>query len=80
MEGFDWRLRGNCADLDPDAMFPDGSTATAAAKRVCVGCQVRADCLLDALRGGVRDGVWGGLTPLERSHLADRIRTRGVAV
>ena len=39
------------------------------AKQVCAGCDVRAECLQQAVRTGERYGVWGGLTDLERRHL-----------
>lgn len=39
------------------------------AKAICYTCPVRLDCLLDAVDMGTRTGVWGGLTPNERSRL-----------
>lgn len=42
------------------------------AKRVCAGCPVRAACLEHAIRQGEHDGIWGGLTALERERLGTR--------
>ena len=42
----------------------------APAKRVCASCEVRAECLQDALDRGERFGVWGGLSERERRVLA----------
>lgn len=51
------------------AMSPDG---TAAAKKVCAGCQVREQCLAYAVATRQDTGVWGGLTDTERRALARR--------
>ncbi len=67
----DWRVRSRCLDIDPDVMFPDNNAEQiAAAKRVCTGCEVRRECLQDALALDERDGVWGGYTYGERKNLA----------
>ena len=56
-----------------------------AAKAVCNGCTVRAECLTYALTTRQRDGVWGGLTETERgaliatSNREDRERARRTA-
>lgn len=78
-----WQERAACAGMPTDLFFtPEGSTGgsaaqvrrVAAAKAVCAGCPVRAECLAFALEhesGGVlyRAGVWGGLTETERARL-----------
>jgi hypothetical protein len=66
----DWRGRALCAQVDPDIFFPDKGESPAAAKRVCASCEVRAECLQDALDRGERFGVWGGLSERERRVLA----------
>lgn len=43
-----------------------------AAKQVCAGCPVRAECLAWALATGEPYGVWGGLDPRERQKLRRR--------
>ncbi|MGH8328620.1 MAG: WhiB family transcriptional regulator [Steroidobacteraceae bacterium] len=58
--------RGVCAETDPEAFFPDKGDSTAAAKRVCAGCPVRAECLEYALQRGERYGVWGGTSERQR--------------
>ena len=54
----------------PRSMRPEKKAARAArelrAKQVCAGCEVRAECLQQALDSGERYGVWGGLTDVER--------------
>jgi WhiB family transcriptional regulator, redox-sensing transcriptional regulator len=66
----DWRVRALCAQVDPDIFFPEKGESPAAAKRVCASCEVRAECLQDALDRNERFGVWGGLSERERRILA----------
>ena len=65
----DWRDQGRCAEVDSDLFFPDKGHSTAPAKRVCMACEVRVQCLEYALANGERHGVWGGLSyPQRRRH------------
>jgi hypothetical protein len=68
----DWRDRALCAQTDPEIFFPDKGESPSPAKRVCAGCEVRAQCLQDALDNHERFGVWGGLSERERRALADQ--------
>jgi WhiB family redox-sensing transcriptional regulator len=65
-----------CAQADPDGWFPDKGhrELTPLAKRICILCPVRAQCLEYALAGadtwgGIATGIWGGTTPHERDQL-----------
>jgi len=70
----DWRDLAACRDADPrlfdyDPEIDPGSKAEPA-RQICSGCQVRADCLSFALSQPAEDdsvGIYGGLTPAERS-------------
>ena len=42
---------------------------TREAKRVCMSCEVRAECLEYALEHDERFGIWGGLSERERRRL-----------
>jgi WhiB family redox-sensing transcriptional regulator len=42
------------------------------AKRICSGCPVRAECLIDALEHRHEYGIWGGLTERERRAILRR--------
>jgi WhiB family transcriptional regulator, redox-sensing transcriptional regulator len=64
-----WRLDALCAETDPEAFFPEKGGSTREAKRVCVGCDVRAECLEYALANDERFGIWGGLSERERRRL-----------
>ncbi|HVX23829.1 MAG TPA: WhiB family transcriptional regulator [Candidatus Saccharimonadales bacterium] len=43
-----------------------------AAKRICARCDVKLDCLNDALDTDDRFGIRAGLTPKERGKIADQ--------
>ena len=64
-----WRLDALCAETDPEAFFPEKGGSTREAKRVCTGCDVRAECLEYALSNDERFGIWGGLSERERRRL-----------
>jgi WhiB family redox-sensing transcriptional regulator len=44
-EQLSWQERSLCAQTDPEAFFPEKGGSTREAKKVCVGCEVRAECL-----------------------------------
>jgi len=62
----DWRSEALCAQADPDAWFPEKGGSTRMAKRICLGCPVKQQCLEYALIHDQRWGVWGGLSERER--------------
>lgn len=68
-----WQESGACRRLSPDAFFhPEGERGAAriqratAAKRVCGGCPVLAQCRSHALAAREPYGIWGGMTEEER--------------
>lgn len=67
-----WQERALCAQTDPEAFFPEKGGSTREAKRVCVSCEVRAECLEYALANDERFGIWGGLSERERRKLKRR--------
>jgi WhiB family redox-sensing transcriptional regulator len=67
-----WQDRALCAQTDPEAFFPEKGGSTREAKKVCSGCEVRAECLEYALANDERFGIWGGLSERERRKLKRR--------
>ncbi len=72
----EWMTKAACTDptIKPEIFFTSNETGSRRgwdrkAKKVCAKCGVRTECLKAALRGSVRDGVWGGLNPTERHKL-----------
>lgn len=68
-EAEQWQERALCAQTDPEAFFPEKGGSTREAKRICLGCEVRDECLEYALANDERFGIWGGLSERERRRL-----------
>ena len=56
-----WVARALCASIEPDALFVQGASQRQIRLR-CYECEVRLECLADALESEANYGVWGGLT------------------
>jgi len=77
----DWRHEAACAGdkVDPELFFPIGErgagneTQIAEAKKICMDCDVRRECLTTALEGK-EQGIWGGTTDGEREALRRRVK------
>ena len=61
---------------NPDLWFADTPADLEQAKRLCVDCPVRAECLAGALARQEPWGVWGGEI-FERGSVVPRKRPRG---
>jgi WhiB family redox-sensing transcriptional regulator len=68
----EWQERALCAQTDPEAFFPEKGGSTREAKRICLGCEVKDECLEYALAHDERFGIWGGLSERERRKLKKR--------
>lgn len=66
-----WPVRAQCAPTDPEALFPEKGGSIGGAKGVCVGCEVKAECLEYALASDERFGIWGGLSQRGPRHLTE---------
>ncbi|SHW54241.1 WhiB family transcriptional regulator [Mycobacteroides abscessus] len=68
-----WRDDAICQQIDQDVFFPERGQGLNEAKRICALCEVRQECLDEALedeRGIKRDyrfGVRGGMSPHARA-------------
>jgi hypothetical protein len=54
---------------DRETFFPERGSPGDTAKKVCVNCTVRIQCLEYALARREHYGIWGGLTERERTRL-----------
>ena len=65
----DWRHSAACKGMDPDVFFlrRDQGGRNAAAKAVCAGCPVSAECL--EVGANELAGIWGGLSAQQRRQL-----------
>lgn len=66
-----WVAHALCAGDEPDALFVQGATQRQVRQR-CMNCQVRIECLADALDSEANFGVWGALTERERRAILRR--------
>jgi len=74
-----WRSRGACLDVHTSVVdfHSEHPVQITAAKRICVVCPVRTDCLVHALKAPERFGVWGGMDEEERRGVRMPSQERG---
>jgi hypothetical protein len=68
----EWMKLARCKETDPEVFFPergDSTMDTLAAKRICLKCEVRVECLQYAVDNQERHGIWGGLNEKARRNL-----------
>jgi WhiB family redox-sensing transcriptional regulator len=67
-----WFDDAACRGVDTDVFFPVSEAHAEEAKAICAICPVREECLEFAVETRPPEGVWGGLTPIERHRLVRR--------
>lgn len=72
-EAVHWSEKALCAQTDPEAFYPEKGGSTREAKKVCLTCEVRGECLQFALDNDERFGIAGGLSERERRKLKKRL-------
>lgn len=65
----EWRNLARCQYTDSALFFPEKGGSAREAKKVCGGCEVRAECLDWALENRMQYGIWGGLSGRERRQI-----------
>ena len=63
-----------CEDVETSVFFPVSDTFAGDAKAICVTCPVVEQCLEYVIETHQSDGVWGGLTAVERHRLVRRLK------
>ena len=58
-----------CRGASVDVFYP-AEPSFEEARRICLRCPVREECLAHAVAERERYGVWGGLSPMERTTVA----------
>jgi WhiB family redox-sensing transcriptional regulator len=71
----EWMPYAACRDRSPAEFFPSDGVGVEVAKRTCLECCVRLDCLEYALVNRIEHGVWGGCSERERRRILRRRRT-----
>lgn len=67
-----WMDSAPCASADPEAFFPAHGESSTTARRVCAGCPLQLPCLRYAIDNNIREGIWGGLTGIQRTRLTKK--------
>lgn len=70
-----WYRQAACQGMNPALFYPDESSKMSQKRRekivaLCGSCDVRQECLDDALARREPEGMWGGLSPRQRDVLA----------
>jgi WhiB family redox-sensing transcriptional regulator len=70
----DWRSKAHCLGKETNWFYPETGVKgyakqIADVKAFCRLCKVSAQCLDNAILNKESFGIWGGLTPKERSNL-----------
>lgn len=65
----DWMMDGACIGHDPDLWFPERGESSTEAKKICLRCLVRAECLEFAVTNRIRFGIWGAASERERRKI-----------
>ncbi len=70
----EWMAQGKCKDMHPSTFFPSDGVGVEIARRICIDCPVRSQCLEYALIYRIDHGVWGGTSERERRRILRRRR------
>lgn len=68
-----WAKQAACRGMDLALFFSNAEKTIQKAKTICAACPVRKQCLTEGMsaeHAGSRYGIYGGLTPTERTQLA----------
>jgi WhiB family transcriptional regulator, redox-sensing transcriptional regulator len=74
-ESTDWRFDALCTQVGPDPWHLQQGESAMPAKRICMACPVRRQCLEFALTHD-EHGIWGGTTERERRAISHDRLTR----
>ena len=69
----EWMQSAACRGMDTALFYPTVGEPGTAAKRVCAGCPVAAECLAYAVNLGEHHGIWGGVAEKQRRRIRARV-------
>lgn len=81
-----WRNNALCKGKDTEMFYPEMSVkgaikAVRAIKAICRMCPVAVECLQCALDNNETFGIWGGMTPKERTQIRkNKIPAKDIAI
>lgn len=68
----DWLKKALCAEIDPELFFPEVGGNSRNARRMCSRCEVKTECLNEALKDSTLMGIWGGTNQKERKLIRSK--------
>jgi len=71
-----WMEQAHCKDRTDIEFFPELGSNGTQAKKFCRPCPVKSECLQYAIDNNLNDGVWGGMSAIERRTLKRKARLR----
>ncbi|MGQ4340346.1 WhiB family transcriptional regulator [[Kitasatospora] papulosa] len=74
-----WENEALCAQTDPESHYPEPGGSSRDAKRTCLACPVRPECLEYAVTTEQYWGVWGGVSQHELRRLIRAQRAKAAA-
>jgi WhiB family redox-sensing transcriptional regulator len=72
LPSIEWFAEAACRGVETAVFFPKSDADAGPAKAICATCPVREACLEYALTTRPAEGVFGGMTPIERHRLIRR--------
>ncbi len=67
-----WQELSLCRQVDNEIFFAEKGGSTKEAKKICLRCEVRENCLQYAIDGDQHFGVWGGASERERRRMKQK--------
>lgn len=78
-EDEDWRQRARCRGLSPDLFHPERGESSTPSLKICFGCEVKAECLIEALEHPDNLGTWGYTSERKRRFLRKKLIQSGMS-
>ncbi len=69
IQRLDWQDQALCAETDPEIFYPETTGDALHARRVCIKCPVREQCLQAGMDNVEVFGIWGGTTKDDRAAI-----------
>jgi hypothetical protein len=65
----EWHRDALCAEIGGNSWFPEKGDTAQDARKICVRCPVRQECLDYALENADLTGIWGATSEWERKRM-----------
>lgn len=72
LSSYDWREDAACNGAVTEIFYPEKGESHREAKEMCLGCRVVERCLEEALDNNEKFGIWGNMSPKQRTFYKKR--------